>query len=745
MNETSSDPADASSSPFVEFVAARRAQSDRHSPQTDDFRVIGEHARATYGFKSLRVLVPGLERSPAFVDDSAISARTRNILARWGKPTWHSLLDVTPMDIIKRSNCGIRSLGEVLALACEAAARPDDPTMPVVKPSRLDGPATPSHAGLPVREALVRVDVLGTEARAGQDAATAFTRAVLEITAWASWEHGKASLADALQLASTPGERPAAILEADATIRATSLRTWTADLAPAYDVVSAVQDTLGSLEANRRVVAERRLLVLDSPATLDELGKDLGITRERVRQIEKATETWLAHAIDKKHRSVRRTATRLRDYLGIASQVEALRSPASPLAALGLTSLDDLATRYLLRLAGPYSLRGDWLILRPARAAVEESKEILRIATASGPAPFARAAEGLIVYGIPAREVAEWIVSVSSFRVEGEFVIPWSGSMADKAWYLLALEGRPMTGDELLERVAPQANGRGLLSQLGSDERLKRTGVHHWGLRQWAHDEYTTVADEIAQEIQRQGGSAQMEHLVEYVSSTYGVAQGSVRSYASGPRFARDGRGNVSLATTTPNWAPPRPPQESKGLYLHGDRWALRLRINPDMMRGSGFPVSTAFAGLIGIRPLESRLLETPRGPLLASWTNLQPTLGSIRSQLEALGASVGDTCFIAAREGSAEIFVTRQDDIATLTGIERTAAEMGLDPSGGLDAIGVAIGLEGGASSAAITRRLQARGEADLAAHLQDPDEDEDALVLSLDSAKFVEVKWGH
>ena len=144
----------------------------------------------------------------------------------------------------------------------------------------------------------------------------------------------------------------------------------------------------------------------------------------------------------------------------------------------------------------------------------------------------------------------EWIVSVSSYRIEGDLVLPWGGSLSDKALVILSIESRPMTAEELLERTAPSGSMRSFGNQLVSDQRLKRTGVRHWGLREWDHDEYTGIADEIAQEITRQGGTASLEHLVEYISTNYGAAPNSIRSYASGHRFARDARGQITIAST---------------------------------------------------------------------------------------------------------------------------------------------------------------------------------------------------
>ena len=58
--------------------------------------------------------------------------------------------------------------------------------------------------------------------------------------------------------------------------------------------------------------------------------------------------------------------------------------------------------------------------------------------------------------------------------------------------------------------------------------------------------------------------------------------------------------------------------------------------------------MSVAFASVIGISPQETRLLVAEAGHLLVSWNSLQPTFGSMRPHLEAIGANEGDHCPIS-------------------------------------------------------------------------------------------------
>src|SRR5438045_3407174 len=66
---------------------------------------------------------------------------------------------------------------------------------------------------------------------------------------------------------------------------------------PNLDVESAVKDILGTIDREReREIIARRFGLFDRRETLEQIGELLGITRERVRQLEKAVITKLKAA-----------------------------------------------------------------------------------------------------------------------------------------------------------------------------------------------------------------------------------------------------------------------------------------------------------------------------------------------------------------------------------------------------------------------------------------------------------------
>src|SRR6266550_3431186 len=62
-----------------------------------------------------------------------------------------------------------------------------------------------------------------------------------------------------------------------------------ASVQPVLDITSAVKDILDTIEREReREIIARRFGLYDRRETLEQIGELLGITRERVRQLEKA-------------------------------------------------------------------------------------------------------------------------------------------------------------------------------------------------------------------------------------------------------------------------------------------------------------------------------------------------------------------------------------------------------------------------------------------------------------------------
>src|SRR5260370_29168101 len=168
---------------------------------------------------------------------------------------------------------------------------------------------------------------------------------------------------------------------------------------PTVDPVMAAWETLTSRD---RTVLELRL----SGATLDQVGVTIGVTRERVRQIQIRAEEALLSALDKYLPDLRAELARVLDNHAAVAEGDLHTSLGAP------PSLPMSAVLRALGVARPRTWAGDlagWWTLRPGALDVQ----LRDLATQ---APFAddeidrRAAERGLPQGLPRRELLadEW-------------------------------------------------------------------------------------------------------------------------------------------------------------------------------------------------------------------------------------------------------------------------------------------------------------------------------------------------
>lgn len=658
---------------------------------------------------------------------SFLTSRLRNVLERWQGLTWAPYLELTPNQLLARRNAGRKCLVEFLSVAERAA----------VASAAGERPREPSQVDTANRAR--PTDAAGTPTPfPSPDAVSDSVRVVV---AWGIFERGGGDLTQVLDRAFAEDTPPDELADALENLRPADLEEWARPLAPRFDPWLPLRQFLESLSDDDRELLDRRLCSLTGADTLDQLGARRNVTRERIRQIEFKLAKRLRSMSTGLNRPLGRSTQRVRDGIGLAIQSSHLGTTEA-LADLGVSSVEGLEARALLWLAGPYQLTGDWLIRRPAQQVIDQSREVLRQLTLSGSVPISVAEDALEASGIARTEARDWVVSIGGFRIHDDVLVRWGGSMADRAEVVLRLAGAPLSRDELVAGLGPGTKWRSMVNQLYGDPRFKRTGVRHFGLVDWEHDEYTGVADEIAQEIERQGGEASLEHLIATVSSTYGVSPSSVRAYALGPQFERTASGSIQLRGDNPPPLRPRSPETTRGAFLVHGAWSYRMRVTDQHLRGSGSILPESIALLFGLEPLGVVDLSSRWGTIRLAWPSLSPHLGSIRTALEDLAAIEGDLVFLAVQNGTAELLHASHSYLEGLHGLDRLAAEVGGDPTAAepIQTVAMALGLDLPGGTTTVARRLLARGEDELASLITD--EGDEPLVLTLGTARFVEVR---
>jgi hypothetical protein len=547
--------------------------------------------------------------------------------------------------------------------------------------------------------------ILGRSPMPGTDSAAqgraAMDRDLRVIAAWALGEHAAGTIGTVLEL--TGEIRPQ---EVDAAWRRTvnyPLRDFAGDLVHRYSPSHVEAQFLAALDDREKEILSERILPVEARASLDELARRNDLSRERIRQIEANVKDRL---VILKESPLGRLASTVMRQLGTA-----IRTDPEDIAAITELVADysepTVSTLLLLHLAGPYRAEDGWILHYPSQILLDGTKQaLIDAADKRDLVSSTNASDVLDRAGIHHQWHDLWISRLGCLRRMSDGYLRWDGTTLDRLERLLRLHGEPATAEELAEVLGDSHNPRGIKYRLMEDPRFVRINKQsQFALPEWGFDEYTGIADEIAQEIERCDGVADADHLVSTISSTYGVAENSVRAYLGAPMFVRSDSGRVRLRTNQDSKIPMAANlSEAPDCCWSPIGWSLRIPIDGDLLRGSGRGISAAFAGYIGIEPGSKITIPGLESPITVSWplsSITGPTIGSLRAEARALDAFVGDFLLLTflADERRFQTKLMRASDIETVNGLSRLALLHGVPAAGDrgemLTAIVHALGLE--------------------------------------------------
>lgn len=626
--------------------------------------------------------------------------RVSATLARCSIAVWGDILEFTPSHLIDIRGFGEGCLRQLVAAAVRtatAACRFQPP------PRRV-----PTVDAFESRHFAPRLTFRVSEFRRLAD--------------WAANEAGATTVADLL--AACTGDRIPDDIEQ---IRVALYRTQLTDLFPGVTrsepFESLVTDLFGVLDSRTRLIFQGRIS-LNALRTLDDLASELGITRERVRQLSVRAEERVRDAL----RYARFAPVGWRAHTLSAALGAAV--PPGPILDKAVEGLIDGVSDagrervmdFLFWLAGPYSWDSATGWLRAAEvpaptlsAACSDERglvylELLRMRLAEG---------GLI----PEAQTA-WVEQIGRVKcVQGNWLI-WEGSLTDKAERILEVWGKPATPDEIVDAVGEGHDLRASRNRLFEDERFMRVDMNRIGLRSWGLEEYSSIAEQIAQEIERQGGIANLTDIISSLGERFSIRESSIRFFVNAPMFILRGD-RLRLRTPADPFAPVGPVTEVAGCYLIApDVLVWRMDVTGDTIRGSGRVMPPQVAAWVGVSPGGRRSFAGPGVPVAFSWpetSSAGPTLGSVRSLVERVGAAAGDQVLLILRRDKGSVEMTRIEPGTLLAaqGLGRLALLTGIPNQDGeaafLHTLGAAIGTRG--TRAAVSAELRRRGEPALAA----------------------------
>ena len=384
-------------------------------------------------------------------------------------------------------------------------------------------------------------------------------------------------------------------------------------------------------------------VLADSPKTLDQVGLDFGVTRERVRQIVER----LSGQVHERLESVRFRGLRWLGY-EVTRKSGGLLSVSS--GAIGwpgfrdaLEALDERSIRIFLILVCRMELEQEWWVLQETRDARQSIiAEVFASGSLSHPTALAK-----LPARLDPRFAREFLVATKQVRWFEETLLPASCSMEAIAVIVLRTAGRPLALETIHQKLTsgwrPGASESGLRNALLSSAQVSRCSSFEWALNEWGLATYSGVTDSIQREIEAAGGVCDVESMVARIVAADRVAESTVRAYLKAPRFSLESSGTaVRLRRPDEPFPVMQKLLDVSGVFAHGAlRISWLIELNDESFRGSGRLLPMALAKRLGLEPCGERVFITNTGRVVrvtwpdSAWQGAY--LGSTRELLADL------------------------------------------------------------------------------------------------------------
>lgn len=302
------------------------------------------------------------------------------------------------------------------------------------------------------------------------------------------------------------------------------------------DVEQVISDILATIEREReREIIARRFGLFDRKETLEQIGELLGITRERVRQLEKAIITRLKASAAKDLPHVKVVEAVLLQHLEEMGNIARVSEITTKIGQEG-SKLDQARVSFLARLAPNiavidendhfYHAIGNARLHTEKQIREQVGKVVEAIKSIGQPTSIAaiREAAGL-AHESQAKALAKTSKQVATLNdrwglVKWPMVNP--KNIRDKIYVILFENGKPMHFSEIADSIKSSSFKRNTVTtqaihnELIKDPRFVLIGRGIYALKDWGYKQ-GTVADVIADVLKKEGGPLQRDEIVKRV------------------------------------------------------------------------------------------------------------------------------------------------------------------------------------------------------------------------------------
>ncbi len=336
---------------------------------------------------------------------------------------------------------------------------------------------------------------------------------------------------------------------------------------PKLDVESAVQNILGTIEREReREIVSRRFGLFDRRETLEQIGELLGITRERVRQLEKSIVTKLKAAAEKDLPDISKVESALSAHLHDMGKVARVQDVAARLS--GNSKTDQARVAFLANLSPKIAVIDDNdHFFHAIGLASEHTEKVIRehvnkiidaISEIGEPTDIQKIADKV---GSQDVKHTEALASISKnvASLNGRWgLIKWPmvnpKNIRDKIYVILHENGKPMHFNEIAEAIKgsnlkrKDVTTQAIHNELIKDPRFVLIGRGIYALKEWGFKK-GTVSDVIAEVLNKEGGPLHRDEIVRRVLKSRQVKETTILLNLQGkPQFKRVAKATYSLA-----------------------------------------------------------------------------------------------------------------------------------------------------------------------------------------------------
>jgi hypothetical protein len=330
-----------------------------------------------------------------------------------------------------------------------------------------------------------------------------------------------------------------------------------------------IQDILATLDRDReREIVARRFGLFDRKETLEQIGELLGITRERVRQLEKSVVSRLKAAAEQGQvPHVKEIETALLDYLHKHGEAAKVVDISSAITAED-TKTDQSRINFLAMLCpnlvviedndhfhyavGVLSVRDEKTMKSVIGDIYDAIKKIGQPATISEVATAAH---------IESVQQAQALATISKdlATLNNRWgLIRWPmvnpKNIRDKIYVILKENGKHMHFNEISASIKDSdfkrkdVTTQAIHNELIKDKRFVLIGRGIYALKEWGYEK-GTVADIIAEVLRKEGGPLHRDEIVKRVLKSRFVKETTILLNLQGkPQFKRVAKATYTLA-----------------------------------------------------------------------------------------------------------------------------------------------------------------------------------------------------